>query len=217
MGFTRGLFWTPKYKQDTRRRISISRRLGFPSWSWVGWRGSVDYCSEYGPDMANDGTFMSPDMDRFDTSFWVEDSGGLLLDFQKLASTTSQTTMMIPELSPHLIVEARIFRFRFQPDDLGNLAVSHGGIVYNNSRWEAVIFCNQPSWVQPQDSNDMYRRKTSETWDCVLLFQSTKGRQNLLIVEWVKNVAYRVGVLSLRDEENVLGSIPSSRRRIRLG
>ncbi|KAK4212266.1 HET-domain-containing protein [Rhypophila decipiens] len=226
MGFARGLFWTPKYKGHGAH-VSISRRLGFPSWSWVGWRGRVEYCSALGPGdrarFGEGGTFMTPDSNRFDTEFWVEDVDGLLVDFQKLVSTTSQTTMMIPELSHHLAVEARVFRFRFQPTNENRFTVcvcychldsSHGGIVEAFcDKWDQAIFCHRPL-----EANEMYHGMTSETWDCVLLFESTLQKQkNFRIVEWVGDVAYRVGVLSLRDYFKMLDSVPSSRRRIRLG
>ncbi|KAM7210284.1 HET domain containing protein [Rhypophila decipiens] len=222
MGFARGLFWTPKYKGHGAH-ISIFRRLGFPSWSWVSWRGRVEYCCRNGPFEICKGTFMTPDRDRFDTKFWVEDADRLLVDFKKLVSTRPQTTMMIPELSRRLVVEARVFRFRFQPAPGNRFTVcvcychlhsSHGGIPDRNDRWgDDAIF-----GYQPLEANDMYYRMTSETWDCVFLFESApKRRKNFLIVQWVGDVAYRVGALSLPDWKKRLDSVPSSRRRIRLG
>jgi len=223
MAFARGLFWTPGDKglQDGRR--SICRRDGFPSWSWIGWKGHVQYCAEWGPGGADVGTFMEPDEDRFDTKFWAENNKGRLSTLMELASAETTTRKLIPELSPFLVVEARVFQFRFQPYRYGQFKICACHCHLNSSHGseatviggDEAIFCDPP-----KEANDLYQRMINRSWDCLLLFEDTRAnflQSNFLIIDWVGEIAYRVGVLPLRCAADRLKDVRYRRRRILLG
>jgi hypothetical protein len=222
IGFARGLFWLPKYISNiSATRTSLSRRTGFPSWSWVGWKGQVDYCSNYGPHGIDNGQFMKIDTNRFDTKFWVENTDMRLFELEELANSLNDSRL-IPELSPYLVIDAKTFRFRFQPTARKDMTVCvcrchydslHQGVLDHAGIWDCAIF-----FAQPNEVNDYYYRMINETWDCVLLYEDAiTSIRNLIIIEWIQGVAYQVGVLPLRDPSDTLISVPFRRQRIRLG
>ncbi|CAO2651670.1 Nn.00g042400.m01.CDS01 [Neocucurbitaria sp. VM-36] len=215
IGFARGLFWSPHWSSIPNGRINLTRRPGFPSWSWVGWKGKAMYYDTYWSVIGDGEKFMFVNKNRFDTSFWLEDIDGKRFNLQELA-LSAVDTKVLPELSCHLIMVASVFRLRFQRDDqvLGACACHcydplsrEGGVTWRNS---ALFFQN------PVGPSDLTARINTETWDCVLLFESTGGVRNLLIIDWTGEVAHQVGILSIRDFLHEFSGLPFERRRILL-
>ena len=167
---------------------------------------------------------MEVNRSRFDTRFWVEDTDRRLFDLQEMVYSLAGTKL-ITELSHYIIIEARVFRFRFQPSpwkiwprriltvcpcDCHCDSLHEGDLSFDN-RWGDAIF-----FEQPQEENQLYHRMITEIWGCVLLFESTKGIRNLLIIEWDGDVAHQIGILSLRDTTDKLSDLPRKRQTIRL-
>ncbi|KAK1752034.1 heterokaryon incompatibility protein-domain-containing protein, partial [Echria macrotheca] len=217
---TRSLSWV---EADGAESVP-GRRPGFPSWSWVSHRGRVEFFCP-----------LSWDYAERDAYFWVEDTNGRLLDLRTLIISNTAGgggTRMIPELSPYLVVDASVLRFRFQPrhSDRPDLpprlcvctchfdSVHPGGVTDGQCVWSHRV-----AFEGAVHGSAMYSRAVTETWDCVRLFVEDIYISFYLIIDWVGDVAYRVGYLSLLREEmlshdmDVLSKVESTRRRIRLG
>ncbi|CAO2651671.1 Nn.00g042410.m01.CDS01 [Neocucurbitaria sp. VM-36] len=208
IGLARGLSWRPH-----RGPGSLTRRKGFPSWSWVGWKGAVEYLFRYRNSSVN-----NMDVASFDTRFWAKGTNGELLSFQTLANDLHDT-WVIPEQSHCIAIKARVFQFTFRPEGL------------DKDKRDAIEVCTCPSdgkhlgffnaegerrsaifFEQLEENDAFYRRVFSENWDCVLLFASTGGRKLLLIIDWIEDMAHVVGNLRLDNLDNV----PCRRRTIQL-
>jgi hypothetical protein len=225
IGFARGLFWLPQGRGGWRFK-SLSRRSSFPSWSWAGWKGAVEYPGVYGPAGGQKGGLMAGDRKNCDTTFWAEDHDGNLVTLEKLCSSSNQNRSIL-ELSYYIHVDAWTFSLWFQPwQSRGeNLIVcechldrAHHGILEYQHRWEDVILCES---VLVNEA--YYDRLVSKPWTCILLFngvnQDNKRLHNLLVVDWNGDVAHRIGVITLRGGGVLsLDHLPGRKRQqIRLG
>ncbi|KAK3689764.1 heterokaryon incompatibility protein-domain-containing protein [Podospora appendiculata] len=224
IGFARGLAWTPQL--NTRP----SRRPGFPSWSWAGWKAKVEYLGESGHSTLwgtrthgdKRGNLMNVDRDRFDTKFWAEDSQGRLLDLQELARSVSNAKLL-PEVSHLLVVEAKVFRFRFQFGGPGARLRDAVCLCHYDSKHTGDVDREAQSWgdvdlfERHSLEDEVHERRIRDTtWECVLLFESTKRRLNMVVIERDGDVAHLVGTLQLRDKFDELRNLPFTRQRIRL-
>jgi len=122
MGFARGLYWLPK-KTSRWRFVSLSRRERFPSWSWVGWKGSIQYSGKDGPAGTNEGSIMQPLQQSFDTRFWAEADNGESYSFDQLYDSGNKQAS-IPELSGYIRVEAWVMSLCFQPGCWGGTSIN---------------------------------------------------------------------------------------------
>ncbi|KAM7189934.1 hypothetical protein V8F20_009961 [Naviculisporaceae sp. PSN 640] len=234
LAFARGLYWRPAnhaLKVQSRHK----RHPCFPSWSWAGWGVEISCRSLAVPDGD------SIDDIRCGTNFMIEwrereyDGEEAPLNLYTLAGPHPRSSnKILPELSPYLVIDAKVFQFRF------NLGPVVQGVQDNY----LVCSCH-PNSVHPRelefghplahplfhfpelssDKTDMKNDKFCTTgWDCVLLYemhvsaeQSSWQVQELLIVEWNQDIAYRVGTLTMRAPATVMMQLPWTRRRICLG
>ena len=213
IGFARGLYWLP-LRTGGGGRIPLSRRSKFPSWSWVGWKGSVEYCRKNGPPHGiGEGGFMEVERESFDTAFLVEDADHKLHSLKDLYRSTL-STRMIPELSNYLAIEAWVVRFRFKPALYGKLealSTHDRPLPAKKYYWHAVM-CQEMT-------QEMYHRLCTEVWDCILLFKAVGSNEdlyNLMIVEWVGNVAQRIGAITVPDSDGTFRYQLKKRQRVRM-
>jgi len=269
IAFAWGLLWEPKVPQTGVRRV------GFPSWSWVGWKCPVDYNFLF----AKDSVVYNYDIEP---RFMVEDSEGKLCDFNKLISPLDGSTLipelsllvedstwelfdepmsppaginLIPELSPFIVVDATVYQFRFQ-ETLSSTEMFQVCSCHPNSGHEMTFgdlgmetFATPRFDQAPKDAEE-YQKRLTTSWDCIFLLEtkftttdhpsyspgvwvdsnlnsyshgpdhsSDEGwSMRLMIVEWVGDVAYRVGLLSANDKLGwEQGKLPSTKKRVHLG
>ena len=225
LGFARGLFWFPQHRGGWRFN-SLSRRYNFPSWSWAGWKGAVEYPGLYGPAGGADGELICGDRKNCDTTFWAEDHDKNLVTFEKLFSSSQQNRLIV-EASFYIHVDAWTFSLWFQPWKGENLIVcdchldrAHDGVLGYEHRWEEVILCETA-----HINTAYYHRLISNLWTCILLFngvyEDDGHLHNLMVVDWNGNIAHRIGVITLRAPRGhgvaSLDRLPGRKRqRIRL-
>ncbi|KAF1833535.1 seven-hairpin glycosidase [Decorospora gaudefroyi] len=209
----RGLNWKPTILNTTQgARSTFARRREFPSWSWAGWVGPVDYPSSF---------FVVPEPEVCDIKFWVEDENKKLSSLFHIASSL-QKTRMIPEQSHVLVVDAHLFRVRFKED------VTEDGYMRDYWCYPALTEGEQvESWhpdrdkkasffENPDRTTELFHRIVSETWDGMVLW--TRGRYaHLRILDWVGDVAHVIGHAQLRFRGRGYWKFTGSqRKRIRL-
>jgi hypothetical protein len=219
IGIARGLWWSPVHQPLRRIRQ-------FPSWSWAGWQGVVQYCSGFDAESRHQEKLEPIVGSLFDTRFWLEDSERNQTTFQEVAQSLSGTKLL-PELSYSLVIEAKVFQFRFEQwhldedlicechrkrlheDNCFPLPVYKGSFVPREV-WGYVVF-----FELDRAEPDALERILTTTWDCVLLFEDATYHCSLLIIEWHGDVASRVGNLQVGRHAN-LYTKPSCRRKIRM-
>lgn len=223
--FARGLYWTPDYEREKgngAERGSLSRRTDFPSWSWCGWRGRIEYCPAYGPGSGlGEEELMEVDRAGVSARFWARDSNATMFPLKELWDP-KYGTRMIRELSNCIVLETWTVRFRLQPYYGSNFYIcrchpfsTHEGPTINiRTKWGNADFC-QHSFKD----DDSYRRRVTNLWECLLLFESEIPRErfcHLLIVERNGETARRVGTVSLRDLNRDFHRLPKEKQIIRL-
>ncbi|KAH7076828.1 heterokaryon incompatibility protein-domain-containing protein [Paraphoma chrysanthemicola] len=204
--FALGLWWT-----SVNRRLdyqeSLERIPQLPSWSWVGWKGSVRYPVEHdtGADNAN-GRFMEVDLSHTDVRFWVQDGKMNFSTFEEVIRTLQGR--IIPEVSHVLCLEAWVVQLHFQQGArVGkpiicfckcHLQSPHPGIV---SDPEELSPPRPEFFEQLGPRHNGFQDIIGKSWDCVELFESTLGYQSLMIIEWDNDIAYRVGNVQINPEQ----------------
>jgi hypothetical protein len=219
LGFARGLFWLPGGWYYGGRFLTI-RRKNFPSWSWVGWKGSVEF-----PEHRGNPGVIKGEKQTTDTKFWAVDEDGQSFDFTELSGRDSNEKIL-PELSNHIDIEAWIVQFRFQPGGWNSSRVcickchpnsTHSGALEVNQPWGDVILLK--SLVDEGD--EFHRKLLTKAWTSVLLFQSqgsfSGNYRLLLIVEEYGDIARRIGAITIEDDQGRFCRLPKERKRIRLG
>jgi hypothetical protein len=209
VGFAKGLWWTPRDRHLRRRSL-------FPTWTWVGWTGAVEYCSEHGIRFHyRTPHLMEVQRGGLRAQFILEDSDGRLATIEDVIGSLNGTKL-IPELQYSLLMDAVVFQFRLQKKPSWNgsdvcvckchpNSTHEGTITYGPLIWGTVNFFEE----QPAD------RIFTEFWDCVVLFESTLDYYSLMVVTYIGDVAYRVG--NLQSNKGVdWPDIPRQKRRIRM-
>ncbi|KAH7087036.1 heterokaryon incompatibility protein-domain-containing protein [Paraphoma chrysanthemicola] len=201
--FAQGLWWCPLIKL-MQRPTPLRRRHQFPSWSWAGWKGAVEYKNRYPVAVSADNEgFVNVDASKTHVRFWI-------LDAQKNISTITEVIQtlegkIIPEVSPILYVEARIYRLHFQPRITApdsrdfDLCKCHPQSPHVGPalKSEDIMTIDMFSFEEPEVKANDPQKVFGKAWDCVLLFESTSGDRFLMIIDWDNDVAYRVGGLRL--------------------
>jgi hypothetical protein len=224
-GFATGLWWTPALVQRPEKHTRLQRRPHFPSWTWIGWKGSVTYPFATGIHQQHaedaEDEYMAVRPQRFRTRFWLQDAAETPRSLDTAIFAAEYESMMLPETLYSLVVDADVFRLRFQraagPRHDVCLCIchpqaEHGGVVSEAERWEDVVF-----FERFEGESAEYRDRLGRVWDCVLLFESTRGYQCLMVIEWQGDTTYRVGNLQMQDHLAVaLSDLPSTRKRIKI-
>jgi Heterokaryon incompatibility protein (HET) len=223
LGFAQGLYWLPKAK-DGLLWTSLSRRSWFPTWSWVGWQGSVEYPDEDGAASSSRYELIMADRKNFDTKFWVEKGNGQRVTLGELCRSTAQTKSII-ELSRYLIVEAWVVQLWFQPGFFGGARLTichchpqttHKGALKWEDRGDEVILCEQPT-----EKGEFYDRLITQLWSCVLIFCGSDehgGLHNLMVIDRLGGLTHRIGAITLRSGKGgeFWESLPKTRQSVRL-
>jgi hypothetical protein len=220
IGIARGLYWTPV--RSMVKWTALIRIPEFPSWSWTGWKGSVQYAEAHGPgEWARGGPLMSYDRSFPHIKVWVEDAQSNLekLDKRLLASSNKR---FLRELSPYIHVEGQTVKLRLQRGrfDSETLLVcrchfdrQHQGHIDDEDLWTTFIPCSSPN-VDPAFA----KRLLDETWIALILFRShwyDEVSYSMLVLDTQRDVAQRIGAITIR------GPLPDGmvqlRQRIKIG
>ncbi|KAE9365247.1 HET-domain-containing protein [Stipitochalara longipes BDJ] len=229
IGLARGLYWTPQFLRFYHR-THLTRRPGFPSWSWAGWKGAVEYCSKGGPNTgpSGDEELMEVDREHFETKIWVEGNDGTVISWEDLVAFDSRTKMM-RELSTYLGLEAWVYQLRFQACGHDIRVCACHSTSKHEGKWLAEssigrVYSNEVS----AKGSELFQRLTTELWDCILLFHCIRYPSilyNLLIIEYIGDsvgavrTAQRVGTVTIRQTElnDIFKNISKEKKRVRLG
>lgn len=214
--------------EPSEGNFEVRRRPEFPSWSWLGWKAQkgTSYNSNINPSLSNQEN-SDYRLER-KAIFWAEDQNGAHVQLMDLlpssttpsASSSDNSTRIIPELSTYLWVENMVLQLQFQENhekwpeypDEGYLRVK----FENDGVRGRVDLVHRP---RTRD-DPVYQRLVTEAWDCLLLC-CTFFDMNFLVLEWSdNNTAYRVGTLKLLASPDryqaLLERVPHSVRKIRL-
>ncbi|KAM7210336.1 Heterokaryon incompatibility protein (HET) domain containing protein [Rhypophila decipiens] len=185
LGFLRNMFWFPERSSANNQSNAIFPRDGFPSWSWSGWRGRIQYhyrmvrnFGEYrytGTVRDEDAAPLAINVVRCrDIKVWTESETGKLFTFKELQEKAGAAghSMILPELTPYLHLETMHIRLRFNgrfgPHRSWFLCGCHPTSVHprsplfeDNTIWPSPSFCNRNKYPDVIDNR---------TWDCILLF-----------------------------------------------
>jgi Heterokaryon incompatibility protein (HET) len=235
LAFAKGLYWLHGMNTPGMEAV-LSRRPEFPSWSWLGWKGSITYhptCLQdyYVGPLAADGSDL-------DCRFWLEDKKGTRLRLWDV-HTCSSETKSFPELSRYLIIEALCVRLRFQqtlmlgrsfhpfqrcPDSEFSICKCHPDTQHPkrsnmglSETWGILELCEMRT-----HGDAMLDRLVGEVWSCILLSSGFCGREyfhNLMVVDWDGEVAHRVGIITLKsgnDDRGLFGRLSKTRCTVRL-
>ena len=89
--------------------MSLSRRYSFPTWSWAGWKGAVEYPGRYDLSGGQEGgELMAADRSNFDTIFWPEDRNENLVTVEEFCNRSQQRHSIL-EISHYIHVDAWTF------------------------------------------------------------------------------------------------------------
>ncbi|KAK4209114.1 heterokaryon incompatibility protein-domain-containing protein, partial [Rhypophila decipiens] len=202
LGFLRNIFWFPERSSANNQSNAIFPRDGFPSWSWSGWRGRIQYhyrmvrnFGEYryiGTVRDEDAAPMAINVVRCrDIKVWTESETGKLLTFNELQEKADDS-MILPELTPYLHLETMHIRVRFNgrfgPHRSWFLCGCHQTSVHprnphfeDNTIWPSPSFRNRNKYPDVIDNR---------IWECILLFVASNPYWSegliwvFLIVEW---------------------------------
>jgi hypothetical protein len=186
-----GLLWTP------RSSSSITRREGFPSWSWVGWVGPIEW-----PQLNR-----SKDLDvPIRISAVGYDGSWEPMTKDTVRRGLSQKTTD-PSICPYLLrLEAEILSVRFVNVDNH---VTEEGRTRPGPTYAAISslitgmgrhywhFRPTPS---VHDNDDVHRVLCQETLDCIVL-----SHHQGLVVYQRHGVAERIGLIGLHSWESLQG------------
>jgi hypothetical protein len=220
IGFARGLYWTP-VRSNVKWTV-LTRIHEFPSWSWAGWKGAVQYAEAHGPgEWARGGPLMKYDRKFPHIKVWIEDAKGNLekLDRKLLAAPNKR---FLHEVSPFIHVEAQTVQLRLQLGrfDKDTLLVcrchfdgQHPGHIDDEDLLTTFIPCSSPA-ANPTIS----KRLLSEEWTALILFRSywyEEVYHSMLVFDMQGDFAQRIGAITFR------GALPEglvqTRQRIRIG
>ncbi|KAK5655511.1 hypothetical protein OQA88_5782 [Cercophora sp. LCS_1] len=220
LGFLRCLLWSPSFDYKKGFGVPLTRRQGFPSWTWAGWKGSVDYAGPSGVLIEGVGTFIQMDQEETKTKVWALKILGEKLSILELQQQAG-VGRIVPELTPYISIQSQIIKLHFQRYNIDHenqftrfrpwWCWCHPTSVhpYDIAAPSEAILWNIPSFYTFQNGDEnALRRITSDPWDCVLLFVSSSRelRWEFLIVEWKGSIAYRVGAVTIQDREQQHGA-----------
>lgn len=221
IGFARGLFWTPV--RSNFKWTSLVRIPDFPSWSWAGWKGSVQYAEPHGPgEWARGGPLMNYDSNFPHIRVWIEDAQGKVekLDKKLLAAPHKR---FLPEASPYIHIEGQTVQLRLQPGklvDTENLLLcrchfngQHHGHIDDDDLLTTFISCSSPT-ADPA----FLKRLLTESWTALILFRShwyEDVTHSMLILDTEGDFAQRIGAVTIRGL--LPESLAQTRKRIRIG
>jgi hypothetical protein len=223
MTFAIGLWWHPVYSNQTGKYTSLTRRHHFPSWTWAGWKGPVEYPGEHGiGNTSTTGDFMGVNTCRFDIQFLLEDTKQNISTLEDALDGTWGTHVAISPTLYTLVLHTKVFQLRFQPKLGADRQVclckchpqaTHDGPVAPADWWQDAVFIEQPGSTK----DARYQRMIRKQWDCVLLFESKSEHQCLIIVERRGDKDERVGSLQVGGRGKSLGGLRSLVSLVRMG
>jgi hypothetical protein len=203
-------------------RRSLHRRPAFPSWSWAGWAGGVDYNllkQYFGVKERNLGHSFSLEHRSF---IRVADPEGGQKTFQELWQHDAKTDALT-EVSPILHIDATVFQFHLHQ---------------RPGSWNSLFICPCPAGpgsagplkdgpIVVFDQNQEphlpgYKRLVSQKWNGLFLFwiksaQPYRSTAVAMIRDWpdATKHAERVGLVFIPEAE--FDAYPKRRRAVLLG
>ncbi|KAK3385599.1 heterokaryon incompatibility protein-domain-containing protein [Podospora didyma] len=187
-GFAMGLTWVPAERNTTSDYYTaLTRRAGFPSWSWTGWKGQVDY---YNKHRGSARPVMQPDkhIDAAQIKVEAETASGDRIRLWDLRPKgwEENESKLIPELSPYIHIQTLIIGVRFNSFlrdhamDIG-VCVCHPCGVHpeygpNERAMPNPLVWGSASLFAGLGENNLLERATAKTrWDCVLLLAGDRS------------------------------------------
>ncbi|PYI08670.1 HET-domain-containing protein [Aspergillus sclerotiicarbonarius CBS 121057] len=228
--FACALAWEPTYTQNPVAREShLQRRPDFPSWSWAGWAGTVSYsyflfrvrftCDE------ND-LLPQPLHNHPPLRIWVTKKNDPhhhhkdtpLIPLHHLFLTHNDKKVL-PELSPHLLIDCLTLRVRIAfasrfPGDPPAFYI----VVEDGYSRAPILFC----WPMPREGETGHQDLLAEEWNGLILFETLHNINRcapwdhigifVLLVRPIEGTNERVGSVWLTRKE--LEGLEMERRTI---
>jgi hypothetical protein len=182
----------------------LRRRIGFPSWSWAGWGGTVTYLNSLDRILSKKERLFLSENPHFDTGFWIKNEDG---EFVSVAELSHLRGKVLPEVSPILHVKANVFQFRLKAYEEDG---KRGIRVYDGRHLQSLGDMNicSPCFHDAEFRAGLPRRE----WHGIALFK--KYYTYVMIIDLKGDSAEPVGSAWLNNP--ALISAPSSRRSFRL-
>ncbi|KAK0707127.1 heterokaryon incompatibility protein-domain-containing protein [Lasiosphaeria miniovina] len=179
-GFAMGLAWEPaEHTQASDSTAALTRREGdFPSWSWTGWTGPVEYANAH---RGSAGPLPQPSTRHAQVHVEVETASGARVPLWDLRPADGAQPRMLRELSPFIHVRTLIMRVRCNnllrdhPRMMAGVCTchpceKHSYVGDERVIPEARIWGNASFFAGLDEGGGVLRR----TWDCVLLLACEK-------------------------------------------
>jgi hypothetical protein len=199
----------PIYPKWTTRLISgfkwslerpSRRRLGFPSWSWTGWRGKITFDHHH--------DFLSPDPL---VVVWVECREGEKMWHEPFEDFMPRQASL-KFVTPFLRVNAMTLRLRFEylteappPDWTVGSAFNRGpGFYVKTHEAGGRPACYSPLFLDldSEITSQLFSRLATDEWECIVIaYDGLRDKENqlptVLVCEWEGQIASRIGLVSL--------------------
>jgi hypothetical protein len=183
-----------------------------PSWSWVGWTGTIGYY------LHND------EPARYSVSFWIQsaDDADILERLADVAASTSEK--VIPERSLELHIQAYVVKIKFQPARRNPRRVDEatsGVLCFTKPDQECEICAwgggrHNGRGVNVYHASGRHGDMFDRFWDASLMpaHGSEKNHVTLLIIEWHDKTTQRVAIADAPFES--IDRLPKTERTITL-
>jgi hypothetical protein len=169
------------------------RLVGFPSWCWTGWVGSVRFNHPHRL------------VDKVDVSLEMTD--GLVLTWDEALTLMADYDGLALSTCLHLHVWT--FEVRFKT---ASAARANGGSVAYCV--ESVPDVLLSLTMEVEDHNALHERLRTLSWVCVVLGRTAGGRvQCAIVVDFVQNMAFRIGYLKFHGGAT---NVEEVKRKIRI-
>lgn len=190
MGFVDGLLW--------RHQRPCRRRIGFPSWSWAGWFGIVEWESE--------------DLEEFKTTpseippvdIWIKPGNGDEIEWERfctdLALHDQSQSSDWHTKTTNLYVQAQFIQVQFEylPDGPPESAkyLKDGPGFYFRYCSNPLSYCDLLLSKEVEVGGDFFERLRTESWDCMIL-STYESFPTVLVLDRIGEAAERIGWMSL--------------------
>ncbi|KAI0382460.1 HET-domain-containing protein [Hypomontagnella monticulosa] len=196
--FISGLCWEHTASSWDSSRQTPRRRPMFPSWTWAGWAGIVDYLLE---DYFSEVFVMGP------RQFWLEGQGGLLSDVGSVAES-EYSEMLRYEI---LVIET----WAVSPDRISYEETQNGRVIWYVHDYQAErLSLSEGAASEAELAKNL---KEGRFWGCVLLGRNNE-RVFLLILkkEESEDTWTRVGVMVLQCNVDLAHELSSEPKEYRI-
>ena len=194
VGFLHGLLWIV--------RRPCYRLKEFPSWTWLGWEGEVDW---FIPVVGK----LVPEPEICSMEIWVELAKGEKIHWEEFQAAIHSEDLKLRErwytnggnITHYLHIQAQFVKVRFEylpegPSESAAMANNAPGFYFRYSS-NPLTYCSLLLSREAEEGGDFFQRLQMESWDSIIM-ATCESLPVLLVLDWIKeDTAERIGILSL--------------------